>query len=406
MLLIGKNILIGVTGSIAIYKALELIRLYIKAGANVKVVMTDSAKKFINPITFEAISQNKILDENSENWDKSQDYNHIDITKWSDIFVIAPASANTINKLSNGIADNLLLQTALAYTKKIIVSPAANTNMIENPITKNSLEYLDKLGFQILGTQTKELVCKDVGNGAMAEPIDIFHVTCRELLKSSYWIERKVVLSGGGTIEKIDDVRYISNFSSGKMSSSLATALYYLGADVSLVASRGLEFAPKSIKKVQVFNTLEFKENLEKELKNNQSEKKLYLFMVAAISDYIPSVKVDGKIKKESLGETWNMELKKNIDILATIEKDNIFTVGFKAEMDKVNAKINAKNMLKNKNLDAVCLNILDENNTFGNDNNKIELIFEDNSKDFSGNKLDISFSILENLEKKFKSYE
>ena len=271
MLLIGKNILIGVTGSIAIYKALELIRLYIKAGANVKVVMTDSAKKFINPITFEAISQNKILDENSENWDKSQDYNHIDITKWSDIFVIAPASANTINKLSNGIADNLLLQTALAYTKKIIVSPAANTNMIENPITKNSLEYLDKLGFQILGTQTKELLCKDVGNGAMAEPIDIFHVTCRELLKSSYWIERKVVLSGGGTIEKIDDVRYISNFSSGKMSSSLATALYYLGADVSLVASRGLEFAPKSIKKVQVFNTLEFKENLEKELKNNQS---------------------------------------------------------------------------------------------------------------------------------------
>ena len=113
MLLRDKNILLGVTGSIAIYKALELIRLYIKAGANVKVVMTDSAKKFINPITFEAISQNKILDENSENWDKSQDYNHIDITKWSDIFVIAPASANTINKLSNGIADNLLLQMLL-----------------------------------------------------------------------------------------------------------------------------------------------------------------------------------------------------------------------------------------------------------------------------------------------------
>ena len=406
MLLKGKNILLGVTGSIAIYKALELIRLYIKAGANVRVVMTDSANKFINPITFEAISQNKILDENSENWDKSQDYNHIDITKWSDIFVIAPASANTINKLSNGIADNLLLQTALAYTKKIILSPAVNTNMIENPITKKSLEYLDKLGFQILGTQTKELVCKDVGNGAMAEPINIFQATCRELLKSSYWIERKVVLSGGGTIEKIDDVRYISNFSSGKMASSLATALYYLGADVSLVASRGLEFAPNGINKIQVYNTLEFKENLEKELKNNQSEKKPYLFMVAAISDYIPSVKVDGKIKKESLGETWNMELKKNIDILASIEKDNIFSVGFKAEMDKVNAKINAKNMLKNKNLDAVCLNVLDESNTFGDDSNKIELIFEDNSKDFSGNKLDISFSILENLEKKFKSYE
>ena len=406
MLLKNKKILVAVTGSIAIYKTLELIRLYIKAGAIVKVIMTEAAKKFINPITFEAISQNRVLDENSENWDKNQDYNHIDIGKWSDIFVIAPASANTINKLANGIADNLLLQTALAYPRMKLLCPAANTNMIKNPLTQASIKMLKLCNFEIVSTVTKELVCKDVGNGAMAEPINIFQATCRELLKSSYWIERKVVLSGDGTIEKIDDVRYISNFSSGKMASSLATALYYLGADVSLVASRGLEFAPNGINKIQVYNTLEFKENLEKELKNNQSEKKPYLFMVAAISDYIPSVKVDGKIKKESLGETWNMELKKNIDILASIEKDNIFTVGFKAEMDKVNAKINAKNMLKNKNLDAVCLNVLDESNTFGDDSNKIELIFEDNSKDFSGNKLDISFSILENLEKKFKSYE
>ena len=406
MLLKNKNILVAVTGSIAIYKALELIRLYVKAGATVRVVMTDAAKKFINPITFEAISQNKILDESSENWDKSQDYNHIDIAKWSDIFIIAPASANTINKLSSGIADNLLLQTALAYTKTIVLSPAANTNMIENSITKKSLENLTKLGFEILGTQTKELICKDVGNGAMAEPIDIFHKTCRELLRNFYWENRKVVLSGGGTIEKIDDVRYISNFSSGKMASSLATALYYLGADVSLVASRGLEYAPKGINRIQIFSTLEFKENLEKELKLNQNSKKTYLFMVAAISDYVPSLKVDGKIKKETLGETWNLKLKKNIDILASIEKNNIISVGFKAEMDKVNAKTNAENMLINKNLDAVCLNILDENNKFGDENNIIELIFKDESKNFSGNKLDISFSILENLEKKFEAHE
>lgn len=163
---------------------------------------------------------------------------------------------------------------------------------------QKSLENLTKLGFEILGTQTKELICKDVGNGAMAEPIDIFHKTCRELLRNFYWENRKVVLSGGGTIEKIDDVRYISNFSSGKMASSLATALYYLGADVSLVASRGLEYAPKGINRIQIFSTLEFKENLEKELKLNQNSKKTYLFMVAAISDYVPSLKVDGKIKK------------------------------------------------------------------------------------------------------------
>ncbi|QKF72378.1 phosphopantothenoylcysteine decarboxylase/phosphopantothenate--cysteine ligase [Aliarcobacter faecis] len=405
MILKDKKILVAVTGSIAIYKTLDLIRLYIKAGANVRVVMSEAAKKFINPITFEAISQNKILDETSENWDKSQDYNHIDIGKWADILVIAPISANTINKIASGLADNLLLQIVLAFKKRIILAPAANTNMIENPITKKSLEILQNLGFEILGTQTKELVCKDVGNGAMAEPIDIFHITCKELLKKTYWENRKAILSGGGTIEKIDDVRYISNFSSGKMASSLATALYYLGADVSLVASRGYENSPKNIKTIKANSSLEFQESLEKELKE-KSKKKPYLFMVAAVSDYIPSLKVDGKLKKESLGEIWNLELIKNIDILATINKNDIFSIGFKAEMDKEKAKTNAQNMLKNKNLDAVCLNILDEQNSFGSSNNNIELIFEDSSKNFSGDKLLISFDILENLEKKFKAYE
>ena len=215
MLLKNKKILLAVTGSIAVYKALELIRLYVKAGAIVRVIMTDGAKKFINPITFEAISQNKVLDESSENWDKSQDYNHIDIGKWSDIFVIAPASANTINKLSNGLGDNLLLQTALAYPRMKLIAPAANTNMLKNPITQASLKMLKLCNYEIISSVTKELVCKDVGDGAMAEPQDIFDATCKELLKDEYWLNRKVVLSGGGTVEKIDDVRYLSNFSSG-----------------------------------------------------------------------------------------------------------------------------------------------------------------------------------------------
>jgi phosphopantothenoylcysteine decarboxylase/phosphopantothenate--cysteine ligase len=196
VILKDKNILLAVTGSIAIYKSLELIRLFIKAGANVKVILSDGAKKFINPITFEAISQNRVLDESSESWDKSQNYNHIDITKWADILLIAPATANTINKISCGIADNLLLQTVLACKKKIIIAPAANTNMIENPITIQSVNNLKNLGFEVLQTQTKELACKDVGNGAMLEPIDIFHKTCKELLKTSYWENRRAVLSG------------------------------------------------------------------------------------------------------------------------------------------------------------------------------------------------------------------
>lgn len=297
MILKDKNILIGVTGSIAIYKTLDLIRLYIKAGASVRVIMSESAKKFINPITFEAISQNKILDEDSENWDKTSDYNHIDIGKWADILVVAPASANTINKMAVGITDNLLLQTVLAFKKEIIVAPAANTNMIENHITKNSLERLSSCGFKVLKTQTKELVCKDVGNGAMLEPIDIFYKTCRELLKEDFWKDRKVVISGGGTVEKIDDVRYISNFSSGKMAKSLALALYYLGADISLVASRGYENIPFEVDLKVVKTTLEFKEDLEKALKSSMV-KKPFLFMAAAISDYIPKIKSSGKIKK------------------------------------------------------------------------------------------------------------
>ena len=401
MILKDKKILIGVTGSIAIYKTLDLIRLYIKSGAVVRVLMSESAKKFINPITFEAISQNKVLDENSENWDKNSDYNHIDIAKWADILVIAPASANTINKISCGIADNLLLQTVLACKKKIIIAPAANTNMIENPITIQSINNLKNLGFEVLQTQTKELACKDIGNGAMLEPIDIFHKTCKELLKTSYWENRRVVLSGGGTVEKIDDVRYISNFSSGKMASNLATALYYLGADVSLVITRGYENIPKDID-LQIVDSSQTMFLALQDKLALKSLKKSFLFMVAAISDYIPKESFSGKLKKEQLGETWSLELAKNIDILATLNKSEIYAIGFKAEMDKKEAKTNAQNMLKNKNLDAVCLNILDENNSFGSQNNNIELILKDRSFDFSGDKLDISLEILNRFEKEF----
>ena len=401
MILKDKKILIGVTGSIAIYKTLDLIRLFIKSGAVVRVLMSESAKKFINPITFEAISQNKVLDENSENWDKNSDYNHIDIAKWADILVIAPASANTINKISCGIADNLLLQTVLACKKKIIIAPAANTNMIENPITIQSVNNLKNLGFEVLQTQTKELACKDIGNGAMLEPIDIFHKTCKELLKTSYWENRRAVLSGGGTLEKIDDVRYISNFSSGKMASNLATALYYLGADVSLVITRGYENIPKDID-LQIVDSSQTMFLALQDKLALKSLKKSFLFMVAAISDYIPKESFKGKLKKEQLGETWSLKLSKNIDILATLNKSEIYSIGFKAEMDKKEAKSNAQNMLKNKNLDAVCLNILDENNSFGSQNNNIELILKDRSFDFSGDKLDISLEILNRFEKEF----
>lgn len=423
MLLKDKKILVAVTGSIAIYKALELIRLYIKAGAKVRVIMTEGAKKFISPITFEAISQSKVLEESNENWDKSQDYNHIDIGKWSDIFVIAPCSANTINKLSNGLADNLLTQAALAYPRMKILAPAANTNMLRNPVTQASLKMLKLCNFEIIDSQTKELVCKDVGDGAMADPEAIFYATARELLKEEYWVNRKVVLSGGGTIEKIDDVRYISNFSSGKMASSLALSLYLKGAEVCLVSSRGFENLPKDIHVIPVQSSAEMyeylvdsvrvakkgvltKTTLMDESRPELIQKTPYLFMVAAVSDYVPSFPQDGKMKKDMIGPSWDLNLKQNIDILSSLDKSEMISIGFKAEMDEVSALNNASSMLEKKNLDGVCLNILGDENSFGSDSNEIELILKNNSYAFKGEKLEISLGILNRLQNEFKDNE
>jgi phosphopantothenoylcysteine decarboxylase/phosphopantothenate--cysteine ligase len=414
-LLENRNILVAVTGSIAVYKSLELIRLYKKAGANVKVIMTSGAKKFINPLTFETISGNKVLDDTNEDWSTESVNNHIAIGKWAEIFVIAPCTANTINKLSNGLADNILTQSALAYPRVKLLCPAANTNMITNPFTKASLKMLKLCNYKLLDTTTKELACKDVGDGALADVEDIYHATARELLKDDYWSDRKVVLNGGGTIEKIDDVRYISNFSSGKMATSLATALYYRGADVCLVTTKDQNI-PNAIHTISVQNSFEMLEYVGDALrvarKGKLSEatlmddsavkhiqKKPYFFGVAAVSDYMPKFPQNGKMKKEDIGDEWNLALKKNIDILNSIDKNGIYTIGFKAEMDKESAKVNAINMLEKKNLDGVCLNILDENNGFGSDNNSIDIITKTTEEVIApASKLEVSLELLDQL--------
>ncbi|MGB5919950.1 bifunctional phosphopantothenoylcysteine decarboxylase/phosphopantothenate--cysteine ligase CoaBC [Arcobacter sp.] len=415
----NKNILVGVTGSIAIYKTLELIRLYIKAGANVKVIMTSSAKKFITPLTFETISQSQVLDDTNESWDKNSDYNHIAIGKWADIFVIAPASANTINKLSHGIADNILTQTALAYPRVKLLCPAANTNMIQNPMTNASMKMLKLCNYKIIEPVSKELACRDIGNGALSEVDDIYYATLKELLKDEYWENRKVVLSGGGTVEKIDDIRYISNFSSGKMASSLALALYLKGADVCLISSRGHEDLPKEVHIIEAQSSQEMFEYLQESIdvakkgtissttlmdSSNPTliQKKPYLFMVAAVSDYLPTFPQSGKLKKSMLGEKWNLELKQNIDILSSLNRSDIYTIGFKAEMDEKVAYENAKNMAIEKNIDAVCLNIIDEKNSFGSSSNNIDLIIKDKTINFFGDKLDVSTNILNTLSLEF----
>ncbi len=387
-LLAGKKIVVGVTGSIAIYKSLELIRLYIKAGALVRVIMTEGASRFITPLTFEAISQHKVLTAENESW--SNDNNHIDIGKWADLLVIAPVTANTLNKISNGIADNLLTQVVLAYPKEKLFAPAANTNMYKNPLTQASLKMIKLVNAQIIEPENKLLACGDEGVGALASVEDIFYKSAQMLLKNSFWENRRVVVTGGGTIEKIDDVRYISNFSSGKMASALSRALFLKGADVCLITTKNDPSLPKSIYTIEVEDAKEMEDYLVDALKVAKKgimskptlmgegtpqliQKKPYLFMAAAVSDYKVKFKKEGKLKKESLGSSWNLELEENADILMNIDKEGVFAVGFKAEMDKHSGQENAKNMLIKKNLDAVCFNDVGEN-SFGSDKNAITL--------------------------------
>ena len=408
-----KKILLGVSGSIAIYKSIELLRRFTKAGAQVKVVMTPSAKRFITPLAFEAAGSEEVLDEHTESWHTRN--NHIHVGEDYDIFVIAPATANTINKLSNGIADNLLLQTALAFDKPKILAPSMNTKMYQNQFTQASLKLLRLNGYQMVEPVTKELACGTEGVGAMAEVEDIFYMAAKALLQDPFWMDRYAIVTGGGTIERIDDVRYISNFSSGKQACALAKALYLKGAKVELITTKECQELPKEIELFKVESAQQMKEYLDErisvakkgilkkpdlinELTQPQLvQKKPYLFMAAAVSDYRPKYPQKGKLKKEQVGDEWCLELVKNIDILSSIDKEGIVTIGFKAEMDEKNALENAQKILRAKNLDAVCLNLVKGPTTFGSDQNQIVFITEDKAiKSPVKEKLELALDITE----------
>jgi phosphopantothenoylcysteine decarboxylase/phosphopantothenate--cysteine ligase len=407
----GKNVLLGVTGSIAAYKSLEIVRMLIKSGASVKVVMTTAAQRFVGKLSFEALSANEVIDGTSESWADAN--NHIALSKWADIFIIAPASANTLNKLSNGIADNILTQCALACTKPKLLAPAANVHMLESPITQASLKMLKICGYEIIDTQTKLLACNDEGNGAMAEPLEIYYNIARVLMQDSFWMQRRVVVTSGGTIEKIDDVRCLSNFSSGKMGYSIALMLYLMGADVCLITSSDPFVLPLGIYKLEAQSSKQMQEYLidairvakkgvlskvslmDDQTKVNLIQKKPYLFMVAAVSDYLPTFVQEGKIKKEQLGDEWKLSLIKNQDLLASVDKSEIISIGFKAELDAQNALLSAQKMLDEKELDAVCLNVLQNAQSFGSDQNSITFITKESQKTTEGSKITVAKDII-----------
>ena len=360
----NKKILLAVCGSIAFYKAFEILSLLKKQGADVYVALSDGALEFCSVSGFEALSEHKILSSQTQNWQDG--VNHIAYSKM-DLVLIAPASVNTINKLTAGICDNVFMQTLIAASHvPLVVAPAANNNMIEHFATQNSLEILKKNGALVVEPVLKTLACGDVGKGGLASPEVIVEAVIKRLSRPLF-AGKKVVITGGATTEKIDDVRAITNFSSGKMARALARAFYYAGAEVKLLASFETANEP--------FDSLKFSSSSELlELCKSECEGANLLVMCAAVSDFVPT-KIDGKIKKEDVGESLNLSLKRNVDILQSLKEFKCKKIGFKLEISNESALKSARSILEKKGLDAVCLNILGEKNGFASEQNEVNFI-------------------------------
>jgi len=360
----NKKILLAVCGSIAFYKAYEILSLLKKQGADVYVALSEGVLEFCSVSGFEALSEHKILSSQTQNWQDG--VNHIAYSKM-DLVLIAPASVNTINKLTAGICDNVFMQTLIAASHvPLVVAPAANNNMIEHFATQNSLEILKKNGALVVEPVLKTLACGDVGKGGLASPEVIVEAAIKRLSKLLF-AGKKVVITGGATTEKIDDVRAITNFSSGKMARALARAFYYAGAEVKLLASFETANEP--------FESFKFSSSNELlELCKSECESANLLVMCAAVSDFV-STKIDGKIKKEDVGESLNLSLKRNIDILQSLKEFKCKKIGFKLEISNESALKSARSMLEKKALDAVCLNILGEKNGFASEQNEVNFI-------------------------------
>ena len=359
-----KTILLAISGSIAFYKAYELISLFKKEGFKVKVLLSNGVLKFASKLSFEALADAVLCEEN-ESW--KNEFNHIKFSKDVDVVLFAPASVNSINKLALGICDNLFVQTLIATKAKLIIAPAANTAMYEHFSTQNSLKTLAKTA-TIISPIKKTLACKDEGLGALAELSDIFNITKKELLKTKFWQDKKVVITGGASSEKIDDVRCVSNFSSGKMAKCIADAFYFSGARVIFLSSNEYKM-PYEIYKFQ--SSSELKKLLNEHLDGE------FLIMCAAVSDFVPEYK-KGKIKKSENLKSLNLSLKPNEDLLKNI-KFKGKKIGFKMEFDKENALQNAQNALLEKGLDMICLNVLGKENSFGSEKNELSFITKQN---------------------------
>ncbi len=380
-----KNILIGITSSIAAYKIYELIRLFKKNGHNVKTIITPNAKNFVSPLVLETLTNERCYLEEFSPRDNTQ---HINLCEWADVFLIAPISANTISKLATGIADNLLSSIFCAYlgsNKPIVFAPAMNDNMWNNKIIQENLSKLKNLNCKIVEPEVGFLACNKEGKGRLADINLIYENTLRLLFQNKKNNSKKITVTIGGTREKIDSVRFITNASSGKMGTAIADWAYYLGYEVSAISTIKLN---KPYKTTFVDSAKEMLDELTKQDFD-------YLIMAAAVSDFKVENSSEFKITKEEIkDDNFNLKLTKNPDILKTIsqnKKENQKLIGF-CLTDK-NLLECAKNKLKNKNLDYIVAN--DVKTALNTDSNMVTILSK------SGKIVDINLSSKKEVAKK-----
>ena len=392
----GKHIILGITGSIAAYKAAMLCRLLVKEGAEVRVVMTPLAKQFITPLTMATLSKHPILVEffNPENGEWNS---HVSLGEWADMLLIAPATANTLAKMVTGIADNLLLTTYLSARSKVAVAPAMDLDMYAHITTQQNLSTLAERGVAIIEPAAGELASGLVGKGRMAEPEDIVEqvkAIFAEQVKKKSLEGKRYIVTAGATIEAIDPVRYITNHSTGKMGYAIAEELAARGAEVSLISGRTTLPTPKGVKRIDVLSAEDMYNAAVKEWENADGG-----VMCAAVADYTPVVVADRKLKKSD--DDMRIELKRTKDIAKELgaSKGERVLVGFALETD--NEEANAEGKLQRKNFDFVVLNSLqDAGAGFRGDTNKVTLIDRNGSEEHPlMSKRDVAKVIVDKIE-------
>lgn len=392
----GRKILLGITAGIAAYKTASLVRLFVKAGAQVKVIMTPAAKDFITPLTLATLSKNEVLSSfTKEDDEKNLWNNHVELGLWADIMLIAPATANTLSKMAHGNSDNFLLATYLSAKCPVYFAPAMDLDMYRHPSTKSSFEQLISFGNIMIPATSGELASGLVGEGRMAEPEDIVAFLEKDIHRNLPLRDKKILITAGPTYEAIDPVRFIGNHSSGKMGFELARAAMKMGAEVTLIS--GPTFLENPNPLINLIRVQTAEQMLKAAMDNFETSDAA--IAAAAVSDYRPKTVADQKIKKTS--ENLILELERNPDILATLgnRKKTQVLVGFALETE--NELANARKKLQKKNLDFIVLNSLnDEGAGFKKETNKICIIFKDgHQKDFGVKpKKEVAGDIIEEL--------